>query len=117
MRVRPARVTRKGYGLIFNIPRWICSRVPDTPWMLAGWNPLRRRRCAQGQRAGWWRVAGAAAELGCFPCSHALAKSSYADDVLCTVLLLVRRVFAMQAPAVPTIHREQPQGWASGELV
>jgi hypothetical protein len=34
-----------------------------------------------------------------------------------SVLLLAREVSAMQAPAVPTIHREGPQERASGELV
>ena len=79
--------------------------------------PAQAPSMRAGPAAGWWRVAGVAAELGRFPCLHALATSSCADDVLCTVLLLVRRVFAMQAPAVPTIHREEPQGRASGELV
>jgi hypothetical protein len=56
-------------------------------------------------------VVGAAAELVALPCSYAVVvTSSYADGALCTVFVLACRVFAMQLPAVSTIHRDEPKG-------
>ena len=54
-------------------------------------------------------VVGAAAELVALPCSHA-AVSCYADGALCAVFVLACRGFAMQLPAVSTIHRNELQG-------
>ena len=56
-------------------------------------------------------VVGAAAELGAGPCSYAVVvTSSSAAGALRAVFVLACRVFAMQLPAVSTIHRDEPKG-------
>ena len=62
-------------------------------------------------------VAGAAAELVAFPCSHAWRR--VVGPMVRSVLLSCSRTECSPytVPAVSTIHRDEPQGPASGELV